>query len=192
MNLEYITDYVKSRVPDADKASIDLVKSRTSYKKFSKGDIIINYGEYDDAAYIIKSGYTANYTKLKDGSDFIRTIFTAPNEFGCLHCFVTKKKANTVVKAITNCEVFILKSTDLIFKGNLIITKLYVKVLENTFLLFQQRINDLAGLDSSERYVKLRKQIPNIDNILPQNQIANYLNITPVQLSRVRKKLFNS
>jgi hypothetical protein len=44
-------------------------------------------------------------------------------------------------------------------------------------------------MNATERYLSLRKQIPNIDNLIPQYQIATYLSITPVQLSRIRNNL---
>jgi len=34
-------------------------------------------------------------------------------------------------------------------------------------------------LDATQRYLKLRTQIPNIDDLIPQYQIASYLSITP-------------
>jgi hypothetical protein len=69
------------------------------------------------------------------------------------------------------------------------IGRLYVKVLEHAFIAYEDRNLDLMRLNATESYLKLRKQIPNIDNLIPQYQIASYLNITPVQLSRIRKKL---
>ncbi|MGB6268061.1 MAG: hypothetical protein WBF67_03545 [Olleya sp.] len=41
-------------------------------------------------------------------------------------------------------------------------------------------------MNAKGRYLKLREKIPNIDNLIPQYQIAAYLSITPVQLSRIR------
>ncbi len=184
-----ITTYLKGKLPDIDNASLALVESRTTFKTFKKDEIIIDYGSYSETTFILKSGYVANFSRLEDGSDFIRTLFYPPNEFGSLYCFITKKKTKMVFKAITDCEVYELNSGDLIFNKNQTVTKLYVKILEQTFLNFDKRISELAGLDATQRYLQLRKDIPYIDNILPQYQIANYLNVTPVQLSRIRRKM---
>ena len=48
---------------------------------------------------------------------------------------------------------------------------------------------DHLCLNESERYEILKKRIPDIDNLIPQDQIASYLNITPVQLSRLRREM---
>ena len=57
------------------------------------------------------------------------------------------------------------------------ILKLFLK-LDNLFI---------EGFNKS--YLKLIGQIPEINDLIPQFHIASYLGITPVQLSRIRKKL---
>jgi len=61
--------------------------------------------------------------------------------------------------------------------------------LEQVFISYEERNLDLMTLNATESYIKLRKQIPDIDSLIPQYQIASYLSISPVQLSRIRKKL---
>ena len=74
-------------------------------------------------------------------------------------------------------------------KKDINISNLYAKVLEYTFIAYEDRNLDLMILSGTKRYLKLRRQIPEIDELIPQYQIASYLNITPVQLSRIRKSL---
>jgi len=187
-----IEKYLSNYFGSISNESIELIKSRSIFKTYKKGEIIINYGDYSESTFILKSGFVANFSLLDDGSHFIRTIFRANSEFGSLYCFISKKKSNIVFKALTDCEAYELKTTDLLFKKeNVIITKLYVKILERTFLKFEKRISELAGFNATKRYLQLRKDIPNIDNILPQYQIANYINITAIQLSRIRKNLLS-
>ena len=68
---------------------------------------------------------------------------------------------------------------------------LHSQALERSFIRTEERIYELSVLNSTERYLKLKKDIPNIDNLITQYHIAAYLNITPVQLSRIRKKLYS-
>jgi len=44
-------------------------------------------------------------------------------------------------------------------------------------------------LDATELYLKIRKDLPQIEKQIAQYHIASYLNITPIQLSRVRRSL---
>ena len=42
--------------------------------------------------------------------------------------------------------------------------------------------------DASERYASFRQEYPDLENQIPQYQVASYLGITPTQLSRIRAK----
>ena len=55
----------------------------------------------------------------------------------------------------------------------------------------EEKILDLSMLNATQRYEKLKEKHPGIDNLINQYHIASYLNITPVQLSRVRKNYLN-
>ena len=55
----------------------------------------------------------------------------------------------------------------------------------------EKRIYELTVLNATQRYLKLQKEIPNIDRLIPQYHIASFLNVTPVQLSRIKKELYS-
>ena len=74
-------------------------------------------------------------------------------------------------------------------KTDIHVSNLYSRVLEYAFRNFGSKIHDLSVLNSTNRYLKLRQKIPRIESLVSQYHIASYLNITPVQLSRIRKKL---
>jgi CRP-like cAMP-binding protein len=51
----------------------------------------------------------------------------------------------------------------------------------------QSRLVSLLNLDSLEKYKLFLKEYPNLINRIPHYYIANFLGITPTQLSRARK-----
>ena len=52
----------------------------------------------------------------------------------------------------------------------------------------QSRLVALANLNSLEKYKLFLKEYPNLINRIPHYLIANFLGITPTQLSRARKQ----
>ncbi len=69
--------------------------------------------------------------------------------------------------------------------------KLYTSALEVNMLYLIEKNAMNSHLNATERYLCLKKEIPNIENLIQLNQIANYLNITPIQFSRIRKKIYS-
>jgi hypothetical protein len=54
---------------------------------------------------------------------------------------------------------------------------------------YEKRQLELISMDAKQRYLTLINEIPEIETLIPQYQIASYLSVTPVQLSRIRKKI---
>ncbi|MEX0362583.1 MAG: hypothetical protein AB3N10_16525, partial [Allomuricauda sp.] len=52
----------------------------------------------------------------------------------------------------------------------------------------QSRLVSLLNLTSLEKYKRFLKDYPGLLNRIPHYHIANYLGITPTQLSRARKQ----
>ncbi len=92
---------------------------------------------------------------------------------------------------MTDCNLVVINFLKFkeISNKNIEILKLYVGYLEHLYSKNEEKHLDALSKDAKERYLYLRQRIPNIDNLIPQYQIAAYLNITPVQLSRVRSDL---
>lgn len=59
---------------------------------------------------------------------------------------------------------------------------------ENACAAQDERILDNIAITGAERYARLLKKYPAIDQRMPLKHIASYLGITPVFLSQIRKK----
>ena len=66
---------------------------------------------------------------------------------------------------------------------------MYNRILEHVFIRYEERQLELISMDAKAQYLALLKKMPNIEELIPQYQIASYLSITPVQLSRIRRKI---
>jgi CRP-like cAMP-binding protein len=63
------------------------------------------------------------------------------------------------------------------------------KYVETLFIEKEKRERRLLSEDAATRYLSFQKDYPGLEDKIPQYQIASYLGITPVALSRIRKKL---
>lgn len=60
---------------------------------------------------------------------------------------------------------------------------------ESLYLLKEQRELEIATLDAAQRYRRLRATVADLDQRLPQYEIAAFLGITASQLSRIRRSM---
>ncbi|MNL63070.1 hypothetical protein D3C87_1871610 [compost metagenome] len=61
-------------------------------------------------------------------------------------------------------------------------------VAEHYICCYEDRISSFILDTPEERYLKMLKTDPDIMQRVPQHYVANYLGITPVSLSRIRKR----
>ena len=71
------------------------------------------------------------------------------------------------------------------------ISLFHISCLESAVMEFLHRSSILSAFDATGRYLYIKNRIPDLENLIQLNHIASYLNITPIQLSRIRKKLYS-
>ena len=62
------------------------------------------------------------------------------------------------------------------------------RLAELYFVNKEQREIEIVLWNADERYIIFQRDYPQLEQIIPQYQIAFYLGITPTQLSRIRRK----
>ncbi len=190
-----LLNFLNSFLGSVSDESLKLFESITTYRKLKKGDIVVEYARPTSKFYILEDGIVGSFLTDKKGKECIRILYKKGNAFGSLSSFIREgSNSNASYKCLKDCNVYEgnfdefknLRSKSSDFK------LLYRKFIEASYLRAEKKIDELSLLNASERYTKLMEEIPDLNNILPQYLIAGYLNITAVQLSRIRKKLFNS
>lgn len=165
----------------------------TKLKKFSSKEILTKTGETPKELFILKSGIVRSYYTNEKGKEYIRSLFIPFSSTGSLGALVSNRPSELTYECITDCELYAINFKEL--KNLALIDNdvavMYANALESIFLLLEDKIYDLSALNATERYLKLKKQIPNIESLIPQYHIASYLNISAVQLSRIRKEIYS-
>ena len=175
------------------KKSSDKLFSLVRVKKLKKGDRVVNLGEIPNEFYILKSGVIRSFYTDEKGKEYIRHLFTPFRATGALGALILDKPSRLSYDCLLDCEVYAINFKDFksLIEKDQAICRLYTSALEIIFLTLESKIYDLSVLNATERYLKLKRQNPDIENLIPQYHIASYLNITPVQLSRIRKEIYS-
>tara|TARA_R110002049_G_scaffold69435_1_gene179921 strand:+ start:147 stop:722 length:576 start_codon:yes stop_codon:yes gene_type:complete len=190
--MEFLKDFTEN-IGDIPKTSVQKLLDLAKKVSFKKSEIISKVGHISTTFYIIKTGIVRSYHQDENGKQYIRTIFTANRATGCLGSLISGQACKLTYECLTDCEFyqFNFKEFKNLVKKDIEISIFYSKMLESIFLVMESRIYDLSVLNATERYLKLKNEISNIDDLIPQYHIASYLNITPVQLSRIRKEIYS-
>ncbi len=199
MKQNIVASFSRFYMENVSDEGIESFSEILSLKSFKRGQVLIKRANDLTKFYIIKSGIVASFAKnLDEEKEYIRTIHVENYAFTNLFYLekLNEQDENTssdYFKCLTDCTLLegsFKEFLDLTTKNHEI-SILYNLINQRLLLQMLIRLDRLSLLDATKRYKVFKQRIPNIENLIPQYQIANYLNITPVQLSRIRKKLYS-
>lgn len=189
--MEFIREFIR-KIGGLSEESEQAFLNLLTEKSYKKGDIIAKKGEVPESFFMLKSGIARSYFTDDSEKQYTRTLFRPVASVGAFSALILDKPSRLTYDCLTDCEFYEgnYKEFKKLAKERNDISNMYSRGLEGVFIRMEKRIYDLSVLDAKERYIQLKARIPDIDNLIPQYHIASYLNITPVQLSRIRKNLF--
>ncbi|TCI84435.1 Crp/Fnr family transcriptional regulator [Tenacibaculum sp. M341] len=196
MKDNFVTQFLRFFKEDISDKSIELFEEVITYKQISKNEIIIHEADSADKFFLIKEGIVGSFSKsIDEEKEYIRAIHANNDVFTNLSSLNTGRlyKTKNNYKSLTDCTVYEGSFIKFIEFTNTSheFAILYGRIIQRALLISQTRLDELSLLDATQRYEILKQRIANIENLIPQYQIASYLNITPVQLSRIRKSLLS-
>ncbi|MDE6278654.1 MAG: hypothetical protein K2M05_01640 [Paramuribaculum sp.] len=166
----------------------ELIESHGELVTLSRGDLVCHVGQPTNKIGYVKSGYLI-YTVVGVGKI---GGFTFPDAlFGdypnCLH----NLPARFDIMAGRKTEAWIMDATVLLslYKDSPVVNQQGHRFAEAAYNSLIDRYCSFIAGGPLERYMELIRQHPQIEQDVPQKEIAEYLRITPTHLSRLRRDL---
>ena len=97
--------------------------------------------------------------------------------------------SSPAMEADMPCEVRVISGQQLqaLFDSDPAMAKMDVKILKNLFKMVYAR--DLDHYTARRRYRRLLERCPQVVQMLSLKDIASFLNITPIYLSKLRREI---
>ncbi|GGK34544.1 cyclic nucleotide-binding protein [Yeosuana aromativorans] len=185
-NLSFLNTFI-----DVSEDAFEKLKGISTFKHIKADTLIAKEGETPTKIYMLVSGLMRVYFSTESGKEFNKNFFMPICFVGSFTALIKNKPSKLNYETLTDCKVYEIDYVKLIklCHTDIVISNLYNKIVEHIFMQYEERQLELISLDAKQRYLELRKRIPDIDLLIAQYHIASYLSITPVQLSRIRKGL---
>jgi len=185
-NFAYINSFI-----NVSQESFEKLQKISSFKVIEANKPIAKVGDKTSKIYMLVSGLMRVFLSSECGKEFNKNFFMPLCFVGSFTSLIKNEPSKLTYETLTECKVYEIDFNKLVnlCKQDIAISNLYNKIVEHIFIKYEERQLELISMDSKQRYLELRKRIPDIDALIPQYHIASYLSVTPVQLSRIRKKL---
>lgn len=156
----------------------------------AKGDHIFKQGEVDRSIYFVRTGLLKAYYVTLDGKELIKS-FIQPGEFiGSLIACETGDPSTFYVQCLQDTTVQRVGYDELrqIARTTPAMNEMIIRSLSLLAIKKEQREYEFLCLSAPQRFDLLKQRQPDLVEQLTQNDIARYLGITPVALSRIKQR----
>jgi len=170
---------------------LDLVEGEGKAIDKKKGENVFVQGTPDVSIYFIKSGLLKAYYTTEEGKEYVKSFLMANDVIGSLssaykdgHCsFSLVCLENSNLIKVPFSVIYEYSKTDQCIANSMI------ELLLKFSMKKEKREFDFLCLSAEERYRQLEKESPTIIEKVTQNDLARYLGVTPVGLSRIKKRV---
>ena len=182
--------FLKSRFHISED-TYSILRRLSKRRKLKAGETLVNQGGQNRKVAFLASGLMRAFSTLETGKEITKNIFSPISFVGAFSSIVKKEPSKFCYEALTDTVLYEIDFEEFkaVTQQNIQISNLYNRILEYIFILYEQKLIEDITLNATERYLKLKSKIPDIESLIPQYQIASFLNVSPVQLSRIRKAL---
>jgi len=159
-------------------------------KSIKKKSNLLKAGATAKEVYFILNGCFRLFYE-KDDKDISAYFFTEKMFAGAYDSFISQKPSRHSIEALEDCQVLAIsyKSFQQLFIELPKMNEFVRKVIEERFISLHELFTSQILDSPEERYLKLQKERPDLIDRIPQHQIATFLGITPVSLSRIRNRV---
>ena len=169
----------------------EMVVERFEPVSYKKKERILETGDISNSYVFINTGLARLYG-YKDGDEKTLFFFKERMFAGSIQSYLFDRPSQLVLEAIEDIDGLVISKSDLEFLFS------FSPALSRILMIYtQMRLNGLLHYFSSfvldspeERYEKFIMSEPSLFNRVPQHIIASFLGITPVSLSRIRKRIY--
>lgn len=187
--LNYIARELARRYSTMTHDELDTLKGILVPMKFNKGEMVLREGEICRYIYYLDRGLIRQFY-FKNDKEVTENLGSDKSIFMCIESLFKEKPSHLQVEALETSYVYALPKRRLEEEAikNINIQMLYRKILEESLIISQVHADLVRFESATNRYRRLCQISPQVIERAPLVYIANYLQMTPETLSRVRKE----
>ena len=169
---------------------LDVLEDLLVPVKYGKGERILSEGDVCTGISYIEKGLVRQYY-IKNGKEVTEHLGVDHSIFMCIESLFKEEPTYLQVEALEPTLVYILPKAKLEAAAmrNVNIQMLYRKILEESLIQSQVHADLMRFETAPNKYKRLCEMNPQVVLRAPLTYIANYLQMTPETLSRIRSNV---
>ena len=194
MNFEQIKERTRpliNKVSPVSEGSLDLVNDLIVIEVYEKGDVFIDRGKRNNKEYFVYDGICRSFLLSPEGEEVTISYFLEGSVLSPNKTRTANQISHLNFQALTKLTLASLNADkfEQLMINHIDIREFGNMVLQNELLAKVEKEIGLASLNAKERLILFREKYHFLENLISHVDIASYLGITNISLSRLRKEL---
>lgn len=188
-----ISSFIKTlnSIAEFPEVQIEKILSFSKIKKIRKDECYIREGEKPKSFAYVFGGFFRYYYIDKKGNDFTKGFFFENSFISSYSAMIQNRGSYFSIEALEDAEIIEIdyEKWKALLSNELVWHKLLLALIEKGYCIKESREREFLLFSAEERYKSFLKSFSDQQKRIKQHFIASYLGISPVSLSRIRKKL---
>jgi CRP-like cAMP-binding protein len=186
-----MTDFIKAcnRLSPLDEVAADELLDKLKTRSLKKDQLLLNRGSVCNHLFFIDMGLSKTYFNTGD-KEFIMRFFCEKEMFTVLDSFITQQPSTYYIKALEATDVTYIEQKELegLCRKHHCIETFFRKLISIAVVNMMKRISEMLEENASARYAHFIKDNGYLLQRISLGDLASYLGITQVSLSRIRSQ----
>jgi CRP-like cAMP-binding protein len=152
-----------------------------------KNDHFLEPGDASDRFGFVSRGLFRTYRVSANGEESVKGFRAEGELVGAYAEMLQRIPSITFIEALEDSRVLVFRTADMeaLEAGHACWSALARRVAEAQFILKERREQEFLDLSAEDRLVRFWIEHPHLEDRVSQREVAAYLGITPVALSRI-------
>ncbi len=184
-----IFDSLRSLAPLSEHEFSELVPLLKD-QSYEKGEKFCKPGEMSDRVGFVLTGLFRVYYLGQEGEVHVRNFCAEDRLLGSFATILAAEPAHVCIEALEASRVATLsyRSFERLFEKGAVWERVGRKIAESHYVSRERREFQLLTMDAAERYQAFLRDFPGLEERITQINVAAYLGVSPVTLSRLKAK----
>ena len=160
-------------------------------KGYGQNSHFIGAGQIPNKFGFVLEGLFRYVYYSEEGKEFTKVFMPESSFISSYSAMISKGRSHFAIEALEPSKVLVINQEkwNRLRKENPKWDVLLIKLLEMGYSAKEKREREFLLLDAVQRYRIFLQEYPHLEKRVKQYMVASYLGITPIALSRIRKKM---
>ena len=188
---EFVLNLPKNPEFSLDEKNAAILRGIFSSKSIRKDDFFLQDSERSTEVGLILKGAFRSFYIDQAGNDVTKYFYMQGEILLSYYAYLSQTESKYSIQALEDSEILVthISEFEKVMEENYQLLLFYKKMVDAMLIKKEKHASSFTLLSSTQRYQQFLTDYPDIEKRIKQYQLASYLGMTPVTLSRIRKKL---